>query len=489
VPPVTLPFASVPASAQSWVTPRAPMAKSEAGSPGLERRGSPLLTSRTDGGCMTARSVSFSTSAAQAASPGAGGASMSLRSKFTDLRDEMKRRRSSQTLDGSRRNVDPAEVAEAVLADRRGDSVSFSSAPAPPDQPTTAPTPSQSSSAVPLVNMKLLAPAPSTTTPVGLTQKLAAQPISAFPCGVSSSIPPSPLPAQGGPAGTAPYVAPRQSPSQSGLSPSPVLQNGVVGAVSSSLAAAGPWRDQTFQLATAAGPEGLGSSQSAAMPQSPAAAIAGMYSSLMAPSMIGSARPSSPKNRATAVSGDPPQSPGALVGGQGPLRLISIPMDKVTAVPSSSFSARSASGSFTAVPGGSDRSRRSMAFVATSSAMPSGSAAATGSRSQPMSGQAQSRPSSRSAETTREEHDPLHDAVVRFTSQRPSARFPMVRLSRGVYLYGTKKLVIAVHNEKLMVRIGGGFVNLESHLLDADRAVIAHSPTIPVVTTHRHRGR
>lgn len=66
------------------------------------------------------------------------------------------------------------------------------------------------------------------------------------------------------------------------------------------------------------------------------------------------------------------------------------------------------------------------------------------------------------------EHDALHEAVVRFCMQRPG-RYPLVRLSRGVYLYGSKKLVIAIHNDKLMARIGGGFVHLESYLVDADR--------------------
>merc|ERR1719265_3035408 len=71
------------------------------------------------------------------------------------------------------------------------------------------------------------------------------------------------------------------------------------------------------------------------------------------------------------------------------------------------------------------------------------------------------------------EQDPVHDAILRFCAHRSHTRFPLVRLSRGVYLYGNKKLVIAIHNDKLMVRIGGGFVHLESYLMDADRS----SPT------------
>jgi len=79
------------------------------------------------------------------------------------------------------------------------------------------------------------------------------------------------------------------------------------------------------------------------------------------------------------------------------------------------------------------------------------------------------------------EQDALHDAVKRFSMQRPQLRYPLVRLARGVYLFGNKKLVVAVHNEKLMVRIGGGFVNLESYLVDVDRSMPTPSAATPVV--------
>jgi len=69
------------------------------------------------------------------------------------------------------------------------------------------------------------------------------------------------------------------------------------------------------------------------------------------------------------------------------------------------------------------------------------------------------------------EQDPVYDAVLKFCANRPPTRFPLVKLSRGVYLYGNKKLVIAIINDKLMVRIGGGFVNLESYLLDMERTL------------------
>merc|ERR1712060_56415 len=70
------------------------------------------------------------------------------------------------------------------------------------------------------------------------------------------------------------------------------------------------------------------------------------------------------------------------------------------------------------------------------------------------------------------ERDTLHEAVARFCHQRPPGRSPLVRLSRGVYLYGNKKLVVAMHNEKLMARIGGGFVQLDNYLAEADRGSI-----------------
>merc|ERR1712217_1007045 len=76
------------------------------------------------------------------------------------------------------------------------------------------------------------------------------------------------------------------------------------------------------------------------------------------------------------------------------------------------------------------------------------------------------------------ERDTLHDAVVQFCMQRPLGRCPLVRLSRGVYLYGNKKLVIAMHNDKLMARIGGGFVHLDSYLAETDRSTVG-SPASP----------
>merc|ERR1712032_1422527 len=71
------------------------------------------------------------------------------------------------------------------------------------------------------------------------------------------------------------------------------------------------------------------------------------------------------------------------------------------------------------------------------------------------------------------DRDSLHDAVTQFCMHRPPGRSPLVRLSRGVYLYGNKKLVIAMHNDKLMARIGGGFVQLDKYLADADSGAIA----------------
>lgn len=79
------------------------------------------------------------------------------------------------------------------------------------------------------------------------------------------------------------------------------------------------------------------------------------------------------------------------------------------------------------------------------------------------------------------EQDLIHEAVTRFCDQRQSSRFPMVRHSKGVYLYGNKKLVIAIHNDKLMVRIGGGFVHVDPYLLEADRNGAANPVTAPQV--------
>merc|ERR1712194_135004 len=70
------------------------------------------------------------------------------------------------------------------------------------------------------------------------------------------------------------------------------------------------------------------------------------------------------------------------------------------------------------------------------------------------------------------ERDTLHEAVSRFCMQRPLGRSPLVRLSKGVYLYGNKKLVVAMHNDKLMARIGGGFVQLDNYLAETDRGAV-----------------
>jgi len=66
------------------------------------------------------------------------------------------------------------------------------------------------------------------------------------------------------------------------------------------------------------------------------------------------------------------------------------------------------------------------------------------------------------------ERDEVHEAVLRFASTQ-SLRFPLARASKGIYTYGTKKLLMTMHNSKLMVRTGGGFATLESCIQDAEK--------------------
>merc|ERR1712137_769599 len=77
------------------------------------------------------------------------------------------------------------------------------------------------------------------------------------------------------------------------------------------------------------------------------------------------------------------------------------------------------------------------------------------------------------------EQDAVQESVVKFFSQRSPTRVPFQRLSRGVYLYGNKKLVVALHNDKLMVRIGGGFFQLESYLADAAERSVSTASAVP----------
>merc|ERR1712137_421876 len=77
------------------------------------------------------------------------------------------------------------------------------------------------------------------------------------------------------------------------------------------------------------------------------------------------------------------------------------------------------------------------------------------------------------------EQDAVQESMVKFFSQRSPTRVPFQRLSRGVYVYGNKKLVVALHNDKLMVRIGGGFVQLESYLADAAERSVSTASAVP----------
>lgn len=166
------------------------------------------------------------------------------------------------------------------------------------------------------------------------------------------------------------------------------------------------------------------------------------------------------------------QAPTALR--QPPQRMRSVPHE-------STSTARLSSGSHD-----SDRPRGAVfSLSARSVHVTSGGSSrfpSTGSHADPPGGQRSARPSvdgptaGGRGSNGAEQPDSLHDAVARFCVQRPTGRYPLVRLSRGVYLYGNKKLVVAVHNDKLMVRIGGGFVHLESYLMDCDRLAQPASP-------------
>lgn len=68
------------------------------------------------------------------------------------------------------------------------------------------------------------------------------------------------------------------------------------------------------------------------------------------------------------------------------------------------------------------------------------------------------------------EKDDVHEAVVRFAATA-SLKFPLARMSKGVYNYGNKKLIVTTHNSKLMVRTGGGFATLEHMIAEADKAL------------------
>eukprot|EP00435_Cladocopium_sp_Y103_P048480 s768_g14.t1 len=77
------------------------------------------------------------------------------------------------------------------------------------------------------------------------------------------------------------------------------------------------------------------------------------------------------------------------------------------------------------------------------------------------------------------EKDDVHEAVVRFAATA-SLKFPLARMSKGVYNYGNKKLIVTTHNSKLMVRTGGGFATLDHTIAEADKAEKALQTKFPL---------
>lgn len=65
------------------------------------------------------------------------------------------------------------------------------------------------------------------------------------------------------------------------------------------------------------------------------------------------------------------------------------------------------------------------------------------------------------------ENDLLHQMVLQFCQHCPVAARSLVRVAPGVYLHGSKKLVLVLRHGRLMVRIGGGFVHLTESLLNS----------------------
>jgi len=377
------------------------------------------------------------------------GKTPTLRSKFEGLRDEMKRRRSERTaLMGSQAGAsqDAQELAEAVVAEANANAR---------QSPVAAPVSSAGSLAV---------------TP-GRAVSTAAH-----------SVPVRSLSAQvPGTAGPAPAIIATTSAPAGERAPQTPVHGGTASSLSGNLLtgsspvhsarvlkpnAIGPSPGERVIRTTAGGPERfnferLGGSTRAPPPQvltqdtdaghgmvppSPSAQNSSPFFFALA-----SQSPSSPPSPVMSYT---PHATQALPspGGAGPhkhqpQRLRSVPQEHL----SSARSNMSNASEF-------DRARRNTLSLSARSVTINHADVAAATRP--------SRPGDIPGEM---EHDALHEAVVRFCMQRPG-RYPLVRLSRGVYLYGNKKLVIAIHNDKLMVRIGGGFVHLESYLVDADRS-------------------
>lgn len=378
---------------------------------------SPPLTSRTDMG---------------------GTSSTTLHSRFAGLRDEMKRRRSTHSLRGQA--PDATEVADAVMADA-----------------TASPFASQ--------------PGILALPPLSAGQ-LVVQPLS--------------------PRGRRP-MSPMSTSASASNAPAGERQSALLGHDYSALRAAsqgyphlslGVPAPQTSPGRISAVP-GMGAGSAAAT--HPGGSVAQLAPRPMQPQHASSS--GSPAPRVHSATG----AAASVAGGSGNVGGSAIAQQRIRSLPhesggSLSMRARSPAAGEVAASGELDRSRRNLSGLSARSFADAHAAAAAaiasvGSRSslpgavprqeqataprQPQAGAgAMMTASALSGEST--DADVLHEAVLRFCAQQPAGRCPLYRLSRGAYLYGSKKIVLAMQNDKLMARIGGGFVNLESLLLEAD---------------------
>lgn len=363
-----------------------------------------------------------------------------LHSRFADLRDEMKRRRSN-AISGPRPPGEALEVAEAVIAEANAN--------VPPPSKIAIPT-------------STFSPPAGCSSPCRPPLGSCVQRLSLSSCvgnyvsRSACSLPPSPSSSSIGSLGAnqALVMAPASVRSQmpafapfprgakvgvSSLSPNERITTTVAGGIHS------PPNQQPQMFIPVGVSNGPACIRTLGSPTNKS----------------GASSPSSPTGGASSRSdhayvaqakSQPPLSSSPMAGGThlgGRLRHMSNQQDAAPGIPSTR-----STGSFVSV---ADLDR---------------------SRGQHQSGRLSSSGTSHGASVTNisvvgdvanSEPDPVHEAMVLFWLHRQSSRHPMVRNSRGVYLYGNKKLVVAIHNEKLMVRIGGGFVNLESYLLDVDR--------------------
>lgn len=450
-------------------------------------KGSPVLSARYDPLSLSSPGVSCP-SPANCSDAGGTGRTPTLHSKFEGLRDEMKRRRSERAACMSSQagaSQDAQELAEAVVAEANANSKTpvVQAQPSPP-----AAIPVNFGSAP---GGTFASPAATSISVASLTAQAAVAAVPGAQAAVTAS------PALAATSSTAGDTAPAVAVPTSGISAVPAS---FVGSSSPSHSprvlkanSAGPSPGERVIRTTAGGPErfgferfgGLsGSSRGPTqaplfggdgdaghrmghgMPPSPSAQNSSPFFIPLSPSASPSPSPSS-AHPAMPFSPQCGQASPSAAPSQGshrhqPQRLRSVPQEHLS-------SARSNTSEL-------DRCRRNTLSLSARSVTVA--AGGGGSSRLPQENNIDASRAPRPGDVPGEmEPDPLHDAVIRFCMQR-SGRYPLVRLSRGVYLYGSKKLVIAIHNDKLMVRIGGGFVHLESYLVDADRSSPpAASPT------------